>query len=217
MLRQQQKKSACCCAPQTSIRASLSVRSTWLHIWRTFRLFVVVLCLFVHLASFLSWWDLMDFHKNHARSNIFAPVLTNKIPGRKFDCFRQISSWDPRKRRRSAPQSPRNYPCPFSSVVHYKPLHIWKNICPRMAVVYSYRTTAVLYCNNSTVPRGTLNYCCSVVYQVLYYYYCTTPLLFCILLCTTVLNCTMYCTTSVLSCTNCTTAVCATIYFSVLY
>ena len=51
----------------------------------------------------------------------FAPVLTNTISGIKLIASAKYQNRDHRKRR-SAPQSPKNSACPFSSVVHHTPL-----------------------------------------------------------------------------------------------
>ena len=70
-----------------------------------------------NLPVFCSW-DMMTFHKNHARSIIFCPSSDQQNLRDKIECLCQISNWDHSKQR-SVPQSPRNFACLFSLVVHY--------------------------------------------------------------------------------------------------
>ena len=130
-----------------------------------------------------------------------AQVLTNKI------LAREVASAKYQTRtieKRSAPQSPRNYSCPFSSVYHYTP--VARQYIRTAVWVYCATTVVVLYCT-------TLLYCttvllhCSVAGTVLLLLHCTT---LCTTYCGTVLCCCalLLYRTTVPSCTR----YCATVY-----
>ena len=111
-------RSACCCfqsSTRTPVRTSLSMTSTWLHIWRTFRSFMVVLSVFVYFASFLFLIEHDGYtQKKTCKIHFLPPSSDQQNHREKIDCFRQISNWD-HKKRGNAPQSPRNSACRFSS------------------------------------------------------------------------------------------------------
>ena len=93
-----------------------------IHDWRTFRFFRVVLWLFVHVATcqISVPGTYMIFTKLVQEPLFLAPVLTNKILGRKNASAKcQTVTIE---KRTSAAQSPRNSACPVSLVVHYTPV-----------------------------------------------------------------------------------------------
>ena len=130
-----------------------------------FPFFRVALWLLVYVASS---WDMMTFDKKMQDPLFLAPVLTNKVFGRKFVASAKCQTGTIEKRR-IAPQSLRNSARPFSSVAHYKPVTGEKN---------HYPCTVVLYC--------TELYCTALHGTVLYYYctvlYYSTVLLYLVLL-----------------------------------
>ena len=111
------------------------------------------------------------------RPLLLAPVLTNKILGRK-----QIASAKYRtgivEKRRSAPQIPRNSVSPFSSVVHYTP------VAEEKKSVTPYGCTVMLRLHCTTNCTTLLYYFklllnCSIpgtLLLVLLYYCCCTVL-----------------------------------------
>ena len=107
-------RSACCCfqsSTRTPVCTSISMTTTSLYIWRTFRFWIVVHWLFVHVASFPFSMGLDDFSQTNHAIYYFMPQLWPKMPG-KIDCFRRTSNCDHSKRW-SGLQSPRNSACPF--------------------------------------------------------------------------------------------------------
>ena len=131
---------------------------------------MVVFLPIVHVASFI----LDDFSQKSNQAQLFlCPSSDQQNPGRKLIASAKFETGTIRRKRRTAPQSPRDYACPFPSVVHYTSVEHEK---------ISVQCTALYQCtehNWATVLHCTVPYCVLQCYTVSYSTIINQPTLHC--------------------------------------
>ena len=202
MLHQQQEIPDCSCAPQNLnpcvalhdkfwrltigllmlsklylyTRTSLSMVTTWFHIWRTFFLQSRTLTVrpFWQLASFLFLGHDDFSQKNMQDLLFFAPVLTNKIPGRKLFASANYQTGT------IGNDGVSDKALGILPALFHGPLHaccIRKNIRTRYCTtLLNYYFKLLLHCSvpgTDSCTTSVLYYCTTAVLSCTVAYYCT--------------------------------------------